>query len=162
MHCHTFQRHIYNSLIASFPLPPNWRECVSRIVDAAEAYLQLVREPDDFSLRAPNEAAVNEALLKMDATVMRAYRLPVRLERAVLDLFRLPPARKQRRRRKGVGCTFDDYFPADFGSFVPLHKYISDAYRRSTVDAVTGRMKPGESDGVLEGLRIAADAFGRD
>ncbi|MCH9003612.1 MAG: hypothetical protein IIC02_13660 [Planctomycetes bacterium] len=120
----------------------------------------MVTEPDEYELREADDLAVSEALLHMDAAVMRAYGLPVRLERAVLDLFRLPQQRKKRRRRKGVGCVFGDYFPADFESLVPLHKYISATYRRSTVAEVAQRMKPGESPAVLAALRTASDAFG--
>ena len=100
--------------------------------------------------------------MRMDAAVIRAYSLPVRLERAVLDLFRLPHTNRKRRRRKGVGGAFGDYFPANFKSLVPLHKYISSAYRRSTIDQVAARMRPGESESVLQSLRSAAEAFGEE
>ncbi len=160
VHCHTFRRHIYDSLLASFPLPARWPDHVASVVAAAEAYLRSVREPEQFELRTDASSAVCEALLNMDAAVMRAYGLPVRLERAVLDLFRLPQQRKQSHRRKGVECVFGDYFPADFKSLVPLHKYISATYRRSTVEEVAARMKPGESPAVLTALRTASEAFG--
>ena len=159
VYCNALKRHIYESLIASLPLPQQWEDHVAPIVAAAEVYLQLVREPRQFRLQGGNELAVCEALLKMDAEVMRAYNLPVRLERAVLDLFRLPHTNKKHRRRKGVGCLFEDYFPTDFRSLVPLHTYISSAYRGSAIDRVAQRMKPGESAHVLASLRSAAEAF---
>ena len=162
VYCNALKRHIYDTIVALIPLPQRWKEYVAPIVKAAESYLKLVQESEDFALATPDESAVREALLHLDAAVMRAYRLPVRLERALLDLFRLPPTKKDKRRRKGVGCVFGDYFPADFKSFIPLHKYISAAYRGSTVDAVASRMKPGQSDAVLKALRTAADAFGGD
>ncbi|MCH9034589.1 MAG: N-6 DNA methylase [Planctomycetes bacterium] len=160
VHCHTFRRDIYVSLVASFPLPGRWQDHVASVVAAAEAYLKLVREPEGFALQTEQHSVVCDALLNMDAAVMRAYGLPLRLERAVLDLFRLPQHSKQRRRRKGVGCVFGEYFPGDFKSLVPLHKYISAAYRRTTVEEVAARMRPGESRAVLSALRIASDAFG--
>jgi hypothetical protein len=162
VYCNTFQRHIYDSMVAAIPLPPRWKGHVAPIVEAAESYLKLVQESADFALGAPDPSAVREALLQWDAEVMRAYALPVRLERALLDLFRLPPAKQDQRRRKGVGCVFGDYFPADFESRLPLHKYVAAGYRGSTVDAVAARLKPGESDEVLRDLRSAADAFGGD
>jgi hypothetical protein len=91
----------------------------------------------------------------MDAAVLKLYGLPVRLEKQLLDHFR-------GHKRHGVGCEFSDYFPADFKSIVPLHKYISSAYRRSTIDQVVERMKPGESEHVIKALRSAAEAFGED
>jgi type I restriction-modification system DNA methylase subunit len=145
VYCRTFQRHIYDSVIGQVPLPPHWQEDVAPIVAAAKEYVALVRDPIDFALKGDSEIAVREALLRMDAAVMKAYGMPVHLERSVLDLFRLPQTNKKSRRRKGVGCTFGDYFAPDFKSLIPLHKYISSAYRKSTVDEVAARMKPGES-----------------
>jgi hypothetical protein len=162
VYCNALKRHIYDSLIASLPLPQQWQDHVGAVVGAAQVYMQSVREPQSFRLQGENEVAVREALLNMDAAVMQAYGLPVRLERAVLDLFRLPHTNKKRRRRKGVGCAFGDYFPPDFQSLIPLHKYILSAYRRSTIDQVAARIKPGESSHVLASLRSAAKAFGED
>jgi hypothetical protein len=160
VHCHTFRRDIYVSLLASFPLPARWQDHVASVVAAAQAYLKLVREPEGFELRTEPSSTVWDALLNMDAAVMRAYGLPVRLERAVLDMFRIPHGAKTNRRRKGVGCVFGDYFPAGFKSLVPLHKYISATYRHSTVKEVAARMKPGDSPAILAALRTASDAFG--
>jgi hypothetical protein len=161
-YCHTLQKHIYDSLIASLPLPSGWKKHVEPVVQAANGYLSLVREPESFQLAAENNSAVCEALLNMDAAVMRAYGLPIRLERAVLDLFRLPSARKKGRRRKGVGCVFGDYYPAEFKSLVPLHKFISSGYRDSTVDRVAASMKSSESSVGTAALRVASEAFGGD
>jgi hypothetical protein len=161
-YCHTLQKHIYDSLIASLPLPFRWKEHVKHVVHAANSFLALVREPEAFQLTPENNSAVCEALLNMDAAVMRAYGLPVRLERAVLDLFRLPTTKKNQRRRKGVGCKFGDYYPTEFKSLVPLHKFISSGYRDSTVDRVAARMKPNDSSAGTAALRAAVEAFGGD
>ncbi len=162
VYCNALKRHIYDSLIASLPLPQQWQDRVAAVATAAQMYIRCVAEPQSFQLQGENETPVREALLNMDAAVMQAYGLPVQLERAVLDLFCLPSTNRQRRRRKGVGCIFGDYFPPDFKSLVPLHKYISSAYRSSTIDQVAARMKPGESAHVLASLRSAAEAFGED
>ncbi len=110
----------------------------------------------------PIKAEVLAALLAMDAAVLRAYNLPVRLERQLLDLFAGVE-------RKGVGLddakghsTFTGYYAANFKSLVPLHKYISAGYRGSTVDQVAGRFKPSESSAGTAALRAAAEAFGGD
>jgi hypothetical protein len=159
-YCNTMQKHIYDGLIAALPLPMRWETHVRPIVDAATSYLEAVKPPDGFALQADDNTVAREALLSMDAAVMRAYGLPVRFERAVLDLFRLPPLRKAARRRKGVGCVFGDYYPADFKSLVPLYKYISASYRSSIVDTVARRIKPSESSVGTAALRAAARAFG--
>lgn len=162
VYCNALKRHIYDSLITALPLPLHWQDHVSAITAAADSYLHLVRESDEFKLRDERNSAVCAALLAMDAAVMRAYALPARLERAVLDLFRLPSTRKERRRRKGVGCVFGDYYPPDFKSLIPLHKFISSDYRASTVDQIADRMKPSASSEVSAALRAAATAFGGD
>ena len=64
--------------------------------------------------------------------------------------------------RKGVGCTFGDYYPGEFKSLVPLHKFISAGYRGSTVDQVAARMKPDASSAGTAALRAAAKSLGVD
>lgn len=103
----------------------------------------------------PSAADVREALVEMDAAVIRLYGLPARLERELLDYFR-------GHERRGVGCDFGDYYPAAFKSLVPLHKFISSGYRGSTVDQVAARFKPSESSAGSVALRAAAEAFGGD
>ncbi|MEX0641493.1 MAG: N-6 DNA methylase [Pirellulales bacterium] len=103
----------------------------------------------------PSAANVRDALVEMDAAVIRLYGLPVRLERNLLDFF-------HGHERRGVGCIFGDYYPSDFESLVPLHKFISSGYRNSTVDQVAARMKPSESSAGGAALRAAAAAFGGD
>lgn len=161
-YCNTMQKHNYDSLIGEMPLPLRWREHVDAIVKAADRYLDKVTPDDSFALRADQDAEVAGLLLVLDAEVVRAYGLPVRMERAMLDLFNLPVSRKKERRRKGVGCTFGDYYPNDFKSLVPLHKFISFGYRGSTVDQVAARFKPSESSAGSAALRAAAEAFGGD
>lgn len=162
VYCNALKRHIYDGLLSRFPLPRKWRDHVTPIVDAANAYLKLVKPREQFALETVDDTSVRETLLAMDAAVMRAYNLPVRSERAVLDLFRLPSYDKAARKRKGVGCAFGDYYPAEFKSLVPLHKYLSRSYQRSTLDRVADRIKPSDTSAAVAALRIAADAFGGD
>lgn len=171
----TMKRDNSESSLGKVPIPRFDAGDIREVVRAAEAYRDLAskclmptaqkskkasHEPSLFEAQSevregPTESQVCEALLAMDAAVLKLYGLPVRLERQLLDHFR-------GHKRRGVGCTFGDYFPADFKSLVPLHKYISSACRRSTIDQVAARMKPGESTHVLASLRSAAEAFGGD
>lgn len=171
----TTRRHNLEGILRDVPIPRVSEQGVKQVQHAAQRYRELAgrrsssiqKETTNERCRVPlfdgpistsgepSEREVREALLAMDAAVLRLYSLPVRLERQVLDYFRGHV-------RRGVGCAFGDYFPADFNSLVPLHKYISSAYRCSTVDQVAKRMKPGESSHVLASLRSAAEAFGED
>lgn len=153
MYCRTMKKHNLDGVLAELPLPWNWKEHLPSIVSAANVYLSEVTD------EGHDESRVHRALLAMDAAVLQAYGLPVRLERALLDLFQLPPDKSNSPRRRGVGCRFGAYFSPSFKSLIPLHMYISEAYRRSTIEDLTIRIKPGESRAVLEGLQAAASAF---
>jgi hypothetical protein len=158
----TMQKHNYDSLIGEIPLPLRWQEHVEAVANAAKRYLDKVTPTGTFALRAEEDPEVASLLLALDAAVLRAYSLPVRIERRLLDLFNLPPIKRKGRQRKGVGCNFGDYYPASFKSLVPLHKYTSGGYRGSTVDQVAARMKPDGSSAGTAALRAAAEAFGGD
>ena len=88
----------------------------------------------------------------MDAEVLRLYDLPPRLERELLDLF-------AGHERKGVGCRFDRYFPEGFTPYIPLHEYISEEYRRSTVGKVLERYEPVQSPATLAAIDKALELF---
>jgi hypothetical protein len=171
----TMKRDNAESTLGKVPIPRLDARAIEEVLAAAQAYRNLTakrspltrrtskQRPDQPSLflaspdvpAGPADSQICDALLAMDAAVLKLYHLPVRLERQLLDHFR-------GHKRSGVGCPFGDYFPADFESLVPLHKYISSAYRRSTVERVAARVKPGESEHVLAALRAAAEAFGEE
>ncbi len=106
----------------------------------------------------PTDAEVRAALLAMDAAVLRAYDLPPRLERQLLDLFTGVE-------RKGVGLdgpdgksTFRGYYPSGFTSALPLHTVISEQFERARADKTAERFKPGDSPHIRDLLRAVASA----
>lgn len=108
----------------------------------------------------PTDADVRAALLAMDAAVLRAYDLPPRLERQLLDLFTGVE-------RKGVGLdgpdgksTFRGYYPPGFTSALPLHMVISEQFERARADKTAERFKPGDSPHVRDVLCGVASAKG--
>lgn len=168
----TMRRHNYESFVGDVPLPRATNAAIQEIVRLAESYrrialarAELVGQQEtikpwlfDRTVEAPagpTESDVREALLALDAAVLRLYGLPARLERQLLDYFR-------GHERRGVGCVFGDYFPANFESLVPLYKYISASYRNSTIDAVAERIKPSDTSVATTALRAASRAFGGD
>ena len=84
---------------------------------AVDAYQELwsddsiVLKPADFTEMA------RRSLLEIDAILLRAYNLPPRLERELLDFFR---GFKRR-----VPFDFTEYFPANFGPTIPLWMYLT-------------------------------------
>ena len=103
----------------------------------------------------PGEETIREALVRMDAAILKLYDLPPRLERQLLDLF-------EGVERKGVGCDFRGYYPEGLDAYVPLHELISEEYERSTLDAFLRRHKPTDSPEVLAALRGAAEAYAEE
>ncbi len=171
----TMKRDNAEGAIADIPIPRFGAHGIRTVIRLANAYREvatqramtlaaqqaasrrrvpLFEQPADIH-DSRTDSEVREALLALDAAVLRLYALPVRLERQLLDYFR-------GHERRGVGCTFGDYFPSQFKSLVPLHKFISSGYRGSTVDEVADRMKPNESSPENEALRAATKAFGGD
>ena len=103
----------------------------------------------------PTKDNIKQALLRMDAEVLRLYDLPPRLERQLLDLF-------DGVERKGVGCDFRGYYPEGLDAYVPLHELISEEYQQSTLDAFLRRHKPTDSPELLRALRCAAEAYAEE
>ncbi len=154
-HCHSGKRDILVGTMRQMPVPHWSTSSAARIEQAAMRYRALAAAPGELFDAAATPEGIKQSLLEMDAAVLMAYGLPLRIERLLLDFFSGVD-------RKGVGCRFKGYFPTGFKSLVPLHRYISSAYQRSTIDQVATRMKPGESESMLQTLRSAADAFGEE
>jgi hypothetical protein len=114
-----------------FPLPAFSEDQRQSIHASASRYYDLVtaktaakpvpanlfnqKEPRTATL--PTDAEVHSALLAMDAAVLRAYDLPLRLELQLLDLFNDVE-------RKGVGCEFNSYPAVPTSVHLPFHLRI--------------------------------------
>jgi len=133
----------------AFPLPPVTPERAQGIEAASATYLGAVEASASAFMQPESRNAVKQALLALDAEVLKLYNLPPRLERQLLDLFTGVD-------RKGVGCDFRGYYPPGFKSWLPLHVVISDRFEQAAADATADRFKPGESEYVLDVLSAAA------
>jgi hypothetical protein len=90
----------------------------------------LVRRYEDSINAMPlHRIEDSERLLKyIDAVVVGAYRMPPRLERAVLDYFN--------DNDRKVDHPFHNYFPATLDVFVHLTEYLDEKFSRTTVAEV--------------------------
>lgn len=68
----------------TLPVPNPSPERVSAIVQAAKAFLTLMRNADGLMVVQPSNSEIRAALLTLDAEVLKLYGLPVRLERTCL------------------------------------------------------------------------------
>ena len=96
----------------------------------------------------PTDAEVRAALLAIDAAVLRAYDLPPRLERQLLNLFTGVE-------RKGVGCEFRGYYPPGFTAFIPLHELISESFTASTAGRLARDWTPVRSKAADDALALS-------
>jgi hypothetical protein len=86
------------------PLPACSADQRAQLEAAATAFLSIAVPPERFTLTAPDETSIRQALLNLDAAVLRLYDLPRTLERRLLAIF-------SGVERPGVGCTFHGYPP---------------------------------------------------
>lgn len=118
------KRDIPKRLYASIPIPRNISLIEKRIEQLVKQYLRAVK------VTAIDEA--REALLQIDADILRAYNFPPHLERQLLDLF----WGYQRR----VPFEFTGYIPPEEKSWIPLHIYISDKFSELNSRKIFERM----------------------
>ncbi len=71
-------------------------------------------------------AEAKQVLLEIDAIVLKAYHLPPRLEREVLDFFRGAD--------RPVPFIFREYFPESFVPAIPLWMYLSPSYKNNSAE----------------------------
>lgn len=173
-YCRMDGRHVRVGMMRKMPVPERSPSHECSIEQAAARYRELAiaraaAKPDATDLfnqstpsvvPAPTDDDVRAALLAMDAAVLRAYDLPPRLERQLLDLFAGVE-------RKGVGLdgpdgrsTFRGYYPPGFTSALPLHMLISERFDRAAADKTAERFRPGESAYVREVLGAASVGTG--
>lgn len=120
-------------------IPPELEELGKRY---ARAVLQ------GSGLFSPRAAEKAESLLdQMDALVLRAYDLPPRLEKELLEYFR--------EARRPTSHDWTHWFPKDFAPAIPLYRYHSEEYKIATSNWVLDVFKPlpkDQADAVREFL----------
>ncbi len=149
-YCHLNKRDILVGTMREMMPVPQWSTThAAQIEQAALRYRELAISLGPLFDASATPAGLKRALLEMDAAVLRAYDLPPRLERQLLDLFTGVE-------RKGVGCDFRGYYPPGFTSHLPLHVLISDRFERAAADGVSERFAASPSPYVRAVLAAAA------
>ena len=83
-----------------------------------------------------------QTLMKIDSLILKAYDLPPRLERKLLELFRGHP--------RPVPFDFPDYYPNDFSPCIPLHKYLEMDLKQASAGELLKRITPFDTAGMHE------------
>jgi hypothetical protein len=83
-----------------------------------------------------------KSLLIIDSLILKAYDLPPRLERKLLNFFRGYP--------RPVPYHFPDYFPADFKPCIPLYQYLELDLKQASAGELLNRIGPIDSEVIHE------------
>jgi len=133
---HEGQQHNRKRILSRIPLPYLAEAQHIALDRLVQEYRAIADTPDDiFSASpapGPREDVLRRVCLQIDAILLRAYNLPPRVERSLLDFFR----GHQRR----VPFPFTQYFPEEFKPTIPLWMYISDDFQRCRADYVIKRV----------------------
>lgn len=120
------------SVVKRIPIPASMSSDIAEMVLEYGAKLAKPKLFDDEMLLA--------LLHQIDAAVLKAYDLPPRLERELLEIFR--------NSSRPVEHPWSHWLPERFGPFIPLHEFVSDQYRKAIQPWVQEVFKPLPSDEV--------------
>jgi type I restriction-modification system DNA methylase subunit len=129
IHAKSGKRDIDTKTYEAIPLPclRDPRDCVP-VEQAVKTYVSRALEADKLAMQT-SEDELKSLRLQVDAKVLNLYDLAPRDERMLLDLF-------TGYKRLGVPFEQTEYFSSDFLPFVPLHEYLSPAFKRSTAGEI--------------------------
>ena len=143
--CFLGKRDLLVGTMRKLPIPDCATSTVAQIEQTAMRYRRLAMSPGPLYDAAATPEGVKQALFEMDAAILRAYNLPPRLEHELLSFFWGVD-------RKGVGCDFRGYYPPDSRPFVPLYRFISDAFQRAKAGEIAERYQPVRSKAALAAI----------
>ena len=129
--------------VHGIPIPA---QIPNELEELVKRYSRMVSQGSGlFSVKATEKA---ETLLdQIDALVLKAYDLPPRLEKDLLEYFRDA--------RRPTLHEWTHWFPKDFAPFMPLHRFLSDEYKVARSGWVLDVFRPlpkNESDAIREYL----------
>lgn len=113
-----------------------------RITYLVEYYIKLRLGITEGSSKKLSLQEYLQTLMEIDSLILKAYHLPPRLERKLLDLFRGHP--------RPVPFDFPDYYPKDFSPCIPLHKYLEMDLKQASAGQFLRRITPFDSEDMHE------------
>jgi len=115
--CHEHNKDNRKKTVQEIPVPNLMPAQLQSLAEAVHRYEDLVDGQAAVLKTSDFDDLARHALLEIDAILLRAYNLPPRLERELLDFFRGFERR--------VPFKFTEYFPPNFGPNIPLWIYLS-------------------------------------
>lgn len=122
------------------PIPTNInKEDITRLV---RHYGKLRSGIGRDLAKEPSIQKFIQTLMEIDGLILKAYDLPPRLERKLLERFRGHP--------RPVPFDFPDYYPEDFAPCIPLHKYLEMDLKQASAGELLKRITPFNSEDMHE------------
>ena len=122
------------------PVPTNInKEDITRLVGY---YARLRSRIGRHLVKEPYIQKCIQTLMEIDGLILKAYDLPPRLERKLLECFRGRP--------RPVPFDFPDYYPKDFSPCIPLHKYLEMDLKQASAGELLKGITPFDSEDMHE------------
>ncbi len=135
-----------------FPMPNLSSDDAIAISNAAKRYRETVQSKDSAFFGGADDAAVRDALMALDAEILRVYDLSPQLERKLLALF-------EGVERVGVGCKFSSYPLGSEASHLPLYlRLLLSRYQELAAAKLANKLGKSEGDELLA-IQTAFDAY---
>jgi hypothetical protein len=138
-----YGRHITGEVIKEIPMPDPSRLDQAGLCLLVEQYVSVLSTQRMLSGIAQGNQA-HRILRQIDALILKAYELPARLERQLLEYFR--------GHRRQVPFDFGPYYPEGFNAYIPLAIYDSDRFQRSTAQDFLDRFPRIDDPDLLDTL----------
>jgi len=131
-----------NVTLKQIPVPFSDTIDTERVSSLVKQYAKLRFEFERHPLEKKEINQCIKTIMEIDGLILKAYDLPPRLERKILDLFRGHP--------RPVPFDFPDYFPGDFRPCIPLYKYLEMDLKQASAGELLKRITPFDSEGMHE------------
>ena len=120
-------KHILKSTLEALPIPRELSPEQTRTIEAlVDDYVAAIQNNNSAGLElwgaSEGGSKPRRILTQIDAEILRAYNLPPRLERQLLDFFHSE--------KRPVPFQFKEYFPLDFTPTIPLWRYLTYDFAR--------------------------------
>jgi len=133
-----YGRHNLVDTLEQIPVPLLSKVDGARVTDLVKQYSTSRRQFENPADRATAVQDSIRTLMKIDALILKAYDLPPKLERKLLEFFR--------GYKRPLPFEFPDYYPEDFKPYVPLYKFIEMDLKQASAGELLKRITPLDSE----------------
>jgi hypothetical protein len=128
------------STIEKIPIPSMARLEMKRVAELVIEYQNIRRQVQAKTVHNAASEKCIKTLLMIDSLILKAYDLPPRIERKLLDFFNDYP--------RPVPVPFPNYFPADFKPCLPLYHYLSMDSQQASMGELLTHIAPVDSESI--------------